>query len=79
MIFCFRENRFITRGGQPPTIRILPREPEQPREPTVGNAARDAEFVAEAMVADLGDVPQLPPVLPVSNFYRYSKNFLNIY
>ena len=66
----YRENRFITRGGQPPTIRIRFQAPEQPREPTIGNALLDAALQPNAMVADLGEVPPLPPVLPVSVFFR---------
>ena len=72
VVCFFRENRFITRGGQPPTIRIQFQAPEPPREPTIGNAVVDAALQPTAMVADLGEVPPLPAVLSVSAFFRCS-------
>jgi hypothetical protein len=94
----FRENRFILRNGQPPSMVLRPREAPLQQ----NNNAEDAEgnilpeqleaalpFVqgnlpanglgapnaAEGMVADLGVVPPLPNVPPVSVHYREEQDF----
>ena len=67
---CFeRENRFILRNGQPPTIIL---QPLQPRQHAVANP-RDQP--AGGMVADLGVVPPPPHVPPVSIHYREAQEF----